>query len=187
MDDNSQTQFVVVKDIQMEFGSMVVFMVKWAIASIPALLILVAIPVGLLVAMGGLFGVLGRGAVGPSSYAPKPAPVPAPAVAPGPSQVAVPTLPDKTFRGAVRLLNVRMDGMPGFSGEVKNIGGRAIRLVEIAAIDRRSTSAAPLLFKPVDSSPLAPGATRAFAYTLEEYTADWQTSYAITVTKVEYQ
>ena len=34
---------VVVKDIQMSLGSMVVFMVKWAIAAIPAFLILVAL------------------------------------------------------------------------------------------------------------------------------------------------
>ncbi len=31
---------VVVTDIQMTFGSMVVFMIKWAIAAIPALIIL---------------------------------------------------------------------------------------------------------------------------------------------------
>jgi hypothetical protein len=33
-------QEVVVTDVQMNFGSMVLFVVKWAIASIPALLIL---------------------------------------------------------------------------------------------------------------------------------------------------
>jgi len=31
---------VIVKDIQMPFGSMVTFMVKWAIASIPAIIII---------------------------------------------------------------------------------------------------------------------------------------------------
>ena len=31
---------VVVKDINMSFGSMVVFMIKWAIAAIPAMIIL---------------------------------------------------------------------------------------------------------------------------------------------------
>jgi len=36
---------VTVVDIKMRFGSMVVFMVKWAIASIPALVILVVIGV----------------------------------------------------------------------------------------------------------------------------------------------
>ena len=36
---------VVVKDIQMDFGSMVIFMVKWAIAFIPAAIILFIIGV----------------------------------------------------------------------------------------------------------------------------------------------
>lgn len=41
MDD--ETRYVVVEDIHMDFWSMVTFMVKWAIASIPAAAILVAI------------------------------------------------------------------------------------------------------------------------------------------------
>ena len=41
MDSDNQKQAVRVTDIRMPFVSMVVFMVKWAIASIPALLILV--------------------------------------------------------------------------------------------------------------------------------------------------
>ena len=48
---DSQNNEVTVVDIKMPFGSMVVFMVKWAIASIPAILIL-----AVLVAMiAGLF------------------------------------------------------------------------------------------------------------------------------------
>ena len=39
--DNTGYQDVVVTDIKMPFGSMVVFMVKWVIASIPAFIILV--------------------------------------------------------------------------------------------------------------------------------------------------
>lgn len=38
---NSQSNEVVVVDIKMRFWSMVFFMVKWAIASIPAIIILV--------------------------------------------------------------------------------------------------------------------------------------------------
>jgi hypothetical protein len=41
---------VVVRDISMPFGSMVVFMVKWAIASIPAIIILW----GLVMVFGGI-------------------------------------------------------------------------------------------------------------------------------------
>jgi hypothetical protein len=46
-----QDQRVVVTDIGMSFGSMVVFMIKWALAAIPALLILLC----LAVFIGGLF------------------------------------------------------------------------------------------------------------------------------------
>ncbi len=38
--DEDKTQNVVVTDIQMPFMSMVVFMVKWVIAAIPAMMIL---------------------------------------------------------------------------------------------------------------------------------------------------
>tara|TARA_B100001250_G_scaffold382560_1_gene375809 strand:- start:418 stop:603 length:186 start_codon:yes stop_codon:yes gene_type:complete len=38
--DAKSPQRVIVDDIHMSFSSMVVFMVKWAIASIPALIIL---------------------------------------------------------------------------------------------------------------------------------------------------
>jgi len=49
---SSNYQEVVIKDIQMSFISMVVFMVKWAIASIPALVILFII----FAVVSGLFG-----------------------------------------------------------------------------------------------------------------------------------
>jgi hypothetical protein len=38
--ENKETQTVKISDIKMPFGSMVVFMVKWVIASIPAIIIL---------------------------------------------------------------------------------------------------------------------------------------------------
>jgi hypothetical protein len=52
----SQNAEVVVVDVKMPFLSMVVFMVKWVIASIPAILILVVLGAmfsGLLVGMFG--------------------------------------------------------------------------------------------------------------------------------------
>lgn len=48
-----------VVDVNMPFGSMVVFMVKWAIASIPAFLILIALGALVGAVFGGLFGGLG--------------------------------------------------------------------------------------------------------------------------------
>jgi hypothetical protein len=40
MTDGDERQQVIVTDVRMPFGSMVVFMVKWAIAAIPAFMIL---------------------------------------------------------------------------------------------------------------------------------------------------
>ncbi|MBN2055438.1 hypothetical protein JW905_10980 [bacterium] len=50
------TQYVVIEDIRMSFGAMVVFMVKWAIASIPAAIILMLIVGALSLIAGGIFG-----------------------------------------------------------------------------------------------------------------------------------
>ena len=47
---------VVVTDVKMPFGSMVAFMVKWTIASIPALIILLILLAILSAVLGGLFG-----------------------------------------------------------------------------------------------------------------------------------
>lgn len=46
---------VVVTDVEMRFGSMVVFMVKWVLAAIPALIILAALAVFLFIMMGAMF------------------------------------------------------------------------------------------------------------------------------------
>ena len=46
---------ITVTDIQMPFGSMVIFMIKWAIASIPAAIILFLIASVFAVVFGGVF------------------------------------------------------------------------------------------------------------------------------------
>ncbi len=53
-------QEVVVVDIKMPFLSMVAFMVKWVVASIPAILILVMLFGFASALLGGLFGGFGR-------------------------------------------------------------------------------------------------------------------------------
>lgn len=54
--DRLATQVVVVSDFDMPFGSMVAFMVKWAIASIPALIILWIICAVAFMILASLFG-----------------------------------------------------------------------------------------------------------------------------------
>jgi len=46
---------IVVKDIKMSFGSMVVFMIKWSIAAIPAMMILGFIGAMFGLIFGGMF------------------------------------------------------------------------------------------------------------------------------------
>ena len=58
--ENKNSNDVIIVDVKMPFLSMVVFMVKAAIASIPAFIIL-AIIGGIFVGlMGGIFGGMGR-------------------------------------------------------------------------------------------------------------------------------
>jgi hypothetical protein len=46
---------VIVRDVEMSFGSMVVFIIKWTLASIPALIILFVVGMMLAAIFGGLF------------------------------------------------------------------------------------------------------------------------------------
>jgi len=55
-----ESNHVVVVDVKMPFMSMVTFMVKWAIASIPAILILLFIGAMVAGVLGGLFAEIGR-------------------------------------------------------------------------------------------------------------------------------
>jgi hypothetical protein len=47
---------VVVTDFNMSFGSMVVFIIKWVVASIPALIILWLVMAVIIGILGGIFG-----------------------------------------------------------------------------------------------------------------------------------
>lgn len=50
---------VAVTDIDMPFGSMILFMIKWALASIPAFLILLFIMGSIVAVLAAVFGGLG--------------------------------------------------------------------------------------------------------------------------------
>jgi hypothetical protein len=67
MNDPHDTREVIVTDIRMPFASMVAFMVKWAIAAVPAMIILgvlwwlmMAVLFGLGGMGGGMFGHMQR-------------------------------------------------------------------------------------------------------------------------------
>ncbi len=58
--NEEESQYVVVTDIRMPFLSMVVFMIKWAVASIPAFIILSIIAAVLMMLLGGMLSGMGR-------------------------------------------------------------------------------------------------------------------------------
>lgn len=58
--DNEGVTRVIVTDIRMPFMSMVVFMVKWVIASIPAFIILSVIGAVIMGILSSLMGGMGR-------------------------------------------------------------------------------------------------------------------------------
>jgi hypothetical protein len=55
---HGRLQQVVVRDVKMNFGSMVVFMVKWVLASIPAMIILTLISLLIGMITRGIFSAL---------------------------------------------------------------------------------------------------------------------------------
>ena len=59
---NEPVQQVSVRDVSMPFGSMVVFILKWTLASIPAMLIILLVGLAVAGLFGGLFSALQRGA-----------------------------------------------------------------------------------------------------------------------------
>jgi CDP-diglyceride synthetase len=59
---NESVQKVSVSDVSMPFGSMVVFILKWTLASIPAMLIIFVVALVVAGLFGGLFTALQRGA-----------------------------------------------------------------------------------------------------------------------------
>jgi len=61
----SERREVVVVDVKIPFVSMVILLVKWAVAAIPAMIILVALAIATSMVLGGIFhwNWMGRGMV----------------------------------------------------------------------------------------------------------------------------
>jgi len=55
----NNVQEIVVTDIRIPFISMVVLLVKWSLAAIPAMIILISVAVAVSMVLGGLFGGMG--------------------------------------------------------------------------------------------------------------------------------
>jgi hypothetical protein len=199
MANNATKQEVEVTDIRMRFGSMVLFMVKWAIASIPALIILVvlgvalsALAVGLFSSLSGLFHPGGTtaekiGATASSVASNKPP-------APSPEEAAY--LSKVLIRGVSVGKSVLDE--TGVFGEIKNAGERTLKEVEIT-IYCLGADGKPVFEKtyhPVmvsefnfDASrqPLKPGYSRQFGVKMDDAPSDWNHKVDVKVTHIEFQ
>lgn len=188
---------VVVTDVRMPFGSMVVFMVKWALAAIPALLILVVIGalfwsliIGMLLSpVTGSHSLFGSSEKGLPPNA-------------APTNTGPPSQQDETkaYLPNVDVLGIRVGDSAtgkGVFGEVKNSGDRALSEVEITIYylgwDKKPVfekTYHPVLVTSFsfgeDKTPLKPGYSRKFGVRLDDAPSEWKGEVEVKVTAVKF-
>ena len=206
MNETPPQQGVVVTDIRMPFWSMVVFMVKWAIAAIPAMIILIIVGVagagivsGLMSSIGSISSARHATVAMPTqtpqlpSASPAPHTTPATPIAPAPEKLAY------TDKVLVRNISVGKSvlGEPGAFGEVKNSGERSLKEVEITILclgkdgkpvfEKKSY---PVLVGGLSfgksGEPLKPGYSRQFGVKLDDAPSEWNHKVEVRVTGVEF-
>jgi len=197
MSQDAASNQVVVTDIRMPFGSMVVFMVKWAVAAIPALLILMII--------GALFstlvvGLLFSAAIGSRSLLTSQVPT---ASAPAATRESRPNNgPPETaaYLPRVSLVGIRVEDSltgKGVFGEVKNNGDRALSKIEVTIYclgrDKKPVfekTYTPVLVGPFsfgdEAQPLKPGYSRKFGVRLDDAPSDWSGDVDVKITAVTF-
>lgn len=194
----SARQEVVVADLHMRFGSMVVFMVKWAFASIPAvflLLLIGALSWGLASELLVYFGkpkpeAVARTAI--SELAATGETETAPIAAQDPEAVA--------YREKLLVRNVEVGKSPlgedGVFGEIKNSGTRTLKMVRLTiyALDESDNPIFEKTYKPVVEKspgavpePLKPGYSRQFGVRFDDAPSEWSGKVRVKVTEVAFQ
>jgi hypothetical protein len=190
MQDEKNRQSVVVTGINMPFFSMAVFMVKWAIAAIPAFLILTVI---------GAFtwGILTGKKTEPSPS--KDIEVPSSASTSG--EATTPPVTESDYREKIIVMGVIVEpmtlGRKGVVGELKNTGNRALSDVEITiyCLDKNGSPIFEKLYHPVlasdvlfgsSSYPLKPGYSRRFEVIINDAPSEWSGKVEVKVTKVAF-
>ena len=197
MTDEGKDQHVIVTDVHMRFNSMVVFMVKWAIASIPALLIIIFITAFTWGVLSGLFSSAGsRGSresekLTSSSDTKSRSQVTSDAIEAS-AAVYLPHIQVKGIKVAETVL-----GGKGVFGEIKNNGDRTLTEVQITIYCLNTTNK-PIFEKtyhPVlgtdfgfgDAAiPLKPGYSRKFGVKLDDAPSEWSGQVDVKVTKIDF-
>jgi hypothetical protein len=192
MSDQPARQEVVVTDIRMRFGSMIVFMIKWTIAAIPAVFVLIVLAAFFWSSVIGLFHSTG-GKAGNTAQSNTPSSIAAEVVKQDPAV--------RDYLSTMVLRNIKVGtsvlGDQGVYGEVKNNGARTLRKVEITVycLDATGKPVFEKTFHPVlvsdfsigDNQPLKPGYSRQFGFKLDDAPSDWSKKVDVKVTNVEFQ
>jgi hypothetical protein len=198
---------VTVTDVDMPFTSMVRFMVKWAIAAIPAmviLMILVAIFWGVLL---GVIGSIGSSSSPKAATETPPPPstkggYPTPQSGSNAQSATAPSDPAAVvYLSKMLVRNIRVSkgylDETGVFGEVKNSGDRSLKEVEITiyCLDSNGQPVFEKKYHPVlvsalsfaSNEPLKPGYSRQFGVKLDDAPSDWSKKVDVKVTAVEFQ
>jgi hypothetical protein len=189
---------VTVTNIKMPFGSMIVFMVKWAVASIPALLILAVLAcvfwsfaIGSVLSLSTLlFHEGSSSARTTATEESKAAKVPE-------GQSAI----EANYVSQILVKNLTASetdlGGMGVFGEIKNTGDHALKEVDLT-VYCLGTDGKPVFehtYYPVlvsdsgigDNSPLRPGYSRKFGYRLDDAPSDWGKKVDVKVSRVQFR
>jgi hypothetical protein len=195
MSSENDKQEVRVTDIRMPFGSMVVFMVKWAVASIPALIILFVLGALLWGVLIGFVGSLTRPSRQVSSS-------PSSVIGGSPSEPSQANSEQLTYLSKILVSKVSVGkselGGTGVFGEVKNSGDRTLKKVEIT-IYCLGPDGKPVFektYRPVlvsemsfgdSNQPLKPSYSRQFGVKMDDAPSEWTKKVDVKVTQVEFQ
>lgn len=203
MENDNPRQEVRVTDIRMPFGSMVLFMVKWAIASIPALVILVVVGAviwGAIAAVSRSLLVPSRGLV--LSGAPPGTKPPSRALPGDSGDTREMSTEQVAYLDKILVKNVSVGksvlGETGVYGELKNAGDRTLKEVQITiyCLGANGKPVFEKTYHPVlvsemsfghDNQPLKPGYSRQFGVKMDDAPSDWSKKADVKVTKVEFQ
>ena len=195
MNSENDKQEVRVTDIRMPFGSMVVFMVKWAVASIPALIILLVLTAALWGFLAGFVGSLTRPSRQVSSS-------PSSAAGESPNEPSQATSEQSAYLSKILVSKVSVGkdvlGRMGIFGEVKNSGDHTLKKVEITiyclgpdgkpVFEKTYTPVLVSAMSFGDSNqPLKPGYSRQFGVKMDDAPSEWTKKVDVKVTQVEFQ
>ena len=195
MSDQPTRQEVVVTDIRMRFGSMVVFMIKWAIAAIPAVFVLIILAAFFWSSVIGLF-LSTRGSSENTARSNTPSATGTKGAKAAQQDPAV-----NDYLKNIVLRNIKVGtsilGDQGVYGEVKNTGSRTLKEVEVVVycLDNAGKPIFEKTFHPVlvtdfslgDNQPLKPGYSRQFGFKLDDAPSDWNKKVDVKVTNVAFQ